>query len=114
MAMAGMLLGRLTAARWRVKRDRRGIHAALGRDLAQSPGVAATINGRRITVRQLADECIARYGREMLENEINFKLLSQELKKKRLRVTQAQIDEEVARAAEAYGYVTENGPDVDK
>ncbi len=80
----------------------------------QSPGVAATINGRQITIRALADECIARYGREMLDNEINFKLLSQELKKKNLSVSQAQIDEEVGRAAEAFGYVTESGPDVKK
>lgn len=80
----------------------------------QQPGVAATINGQPITMRQLADECIGRHGRDVLEGEVNRAILDQELRKTRKVVTNEAIDQEIARAAEAYGYITpQGGPDVD-
>jgi parvulin-like peptidyl-prolyl isomerase len=81
----------------------------------QMPGIAATINGRKLTMQQLAEECIARHGAEVLHGEINRKILEQELKRRRLAVTQQDIDAEVARAAEAFGYVKKDlTPDVDQ
>ena len=44
------------------------------------PGVAATINGGQIAMKQLADECVARHGKDVLEGEINRRLLDQELR----------------------------------
>jgi len=80
----------------------------------QMPGVAATINGRRITVRELTAECIRRHGGDVLEGEINRMLLTQQLQKSNTSVTQEDIDYEIARAAESYGFVTEeNKPDID-
>jgi parvulin-like peptidyl-prolyl isomerase len=80
---------------------------------AASPGVAATINGKQISLTQLADECITRHGEEVLDGEINRKVLSQELAKKKLVIEKPDIDSEVARAADAYGFQTKDGqPDV--
>ena len=80
---------------------------------AKMPGVAATINGKPITMRDLAEECIARHGDEMLEQMIDRKLLEIELKKRNIRVAQEDIDAEIARAAAASGRVTKDGkPDV--
>ncbi|MBP89470.1 MAG: peptidylprolyl isomerase [Planctomycetaceae bacterium] len=79
----------------------------------QLPGVAATINGRRIPMQQLSDECLLRYGKEVLEGEINRAILTQELKRQNKSVTQPAIDEEIARAADSYGYIKkDNTPDV--
>jgi parvulin-like peptidyl-prolyl isomerase len=79
----------------------------------QQPSVAATINNQQITIAQLAEECIARHGVDVLDAEINFMLLQQALKSKQLSVSGAEVDAEVARAAEAYGFLTsDKKPDV--
>jgi parvulin-like peptidyl-prolyl isomerase len=81
----------------------------------QMPGVAATVNGRPITLQELAEECIARHGADVLDGEINRKILQQELNRKRLVVGEQDLDAEVARAADSYGYVKPDGkPDVEK
>jgi parvulin-like peptidyl-prolyl isomerase len=78
------------------------------------PGVAATINGRPITIAQLEAECVKRHGTDVLEGEINRKILSQELAKRKITVTNQDIDSEIARAAESYGKFQTDGktPDV--
>ncbi|MEQ8787841.1 MAG: peptidylprolyl isomerase [Pirellulaceae bacterium] len=70
----------------------------------QMPGVAATLNGRQIALDELAEECIARHGGDVLEGEINRLILMQELQRRNLVVSQADLDAEVIRAAESYGY----------
>ncbi len=45
------------------------------------PGVAATVNGSPITIRQLDEECIARHGRSVLEGMITREILDQECRK---------------------------------
>jgi parvulin-like peptidyl-prolyl isomerase len=81
----------------------------------QQPGTAALINGNPITLAQLNEDCLLRHGRDVLEGEINRKLLTQELKKKGVTVTQEDLDEEVARAAVLYGCTNKDGSaDVEK
>ena len=81
----------------------------------QFPGVAATVNGKPISLQQLSEECVVRFGEEVLEGEINRKVLQQELNRKKMVVTEQDIDQEVARAADSYGYLTKDGkPDVDR
>ena len=81
--------------------------------LARLPGIAATVNGRQITMRQLSEECITRHGTEVLDGEINRKLLTQALKAANATVTERDLDVEIARAAETYGYLKKDGsPDV--
>jgi parvulin-like peptidyl-prolyl isomerase len=81
----------------------------------QLPGVAATINGQKISVEQLAEECIIRNGKAVLDGEINRRLLQQALKAKGQQVTEDDIDQEIARAADAYGYLQPDGtPDIQR
>lgn len=80
----------------------------------QMPGVAATINGQPVTIQTLADECALRHGKEVLDGEINRLILAQELKKRGKTVEKNDLDAEVARAADAYGYIKADGsPDVE-
>ena len=77
------------------------------------PGVVAILNGQQITVRELAEECITRYGVDVLEGEINRQLLSQALMAKNKEVVQEDILAEIKRAADSRGYIDDAGkPDV--
>ena len=81
----------------------------------QMPGVAATINDQKISVQQLAEECIERHGRDVLDGEINRKILLQALKRKNQQVAEQDLDQEIARAADAYGFLKPDGtPDIEK
>ena len=73
------------------------------------PGVAASINGQPITVQQLAEECITRHGADVLDGEINRKLLLQALARVKKQVLAKDIDAEIERAADSYGYLTKDG-----
>lgn len=79
------------------------------------PGVVATVNGDRITMKQLGAECLLRHGEEVLEIEISQLLLEQALKTANLQVTKEELETEVRHAAELAGVVDEQGnPDVVK
>ena len=79
----------------------------------QMPGVAATINNGQVTIKQLSDECLALHGKDVLEGEINRRLLEQELKRRGRSVTQKDIDNEITRAADSYGFIKpDRSPDV--
>ena len=64
------------------------------------PGVAATVNGIKVLKNQVAEECITRYGKMMLEVEVNRTLLVQELERNGVSVEQEEVTAEIARAAE--------------
>lgn len=81
----------------------------------QMPGIAATVNDTQISKRFVAEECIVRYGQQMLETEINRLLLIQELQKNNMQVSQDDINAEIERAAASYGYFAAGGKvDVDR
>lgn len=73
------------------------------------PGVAATIGAQQILIRDLAEECISRHGKQVLEGEINRLVLSQALRRQNVTVEQEDIDNEVDRAADAYGFLQKDG-----
>ncbi|WP_286177676.1 peptidylprolyl isomerase [Rhodopirellula sp. JC639] len=75
----------------------------------QYPGVAAIVNNQRITIAQLAAECVKRHGKDVLDGEINRKLLTQALSKAKKTVADADIQAEIARAAKSYGYIRSDG-----
>ncbi len=71
----------------------------------QHPGVAAIINGQQLTIQALAEECIARHGEDVLEGELNRKLLTQALQRKSVQVSDQDLDIELSRVADAYGFL---------
>jgi hypothetical protein len=71
------------------------------------------INGHQISIRELAEECLERYGDDVLEGTINRKMIDQALKKKNIQVGEADLAAEIERAAVAMNKVDEAGkPDV--
>ncbi len=78
------------------------------------PGVAAVINGHKITNRELAEECIERYGEDVLRGTINRRLLEQACEKRNLTITKEDLDREIARAASRWLPLKPDGsPDVE-
>ena len=73
------------------------------------PGVVATVNGDRITIKQLGQECLARHGDDVLENEISHLLLKQSLRQAGISITDADLQAEVRHAAELAGMVDDQG-----
>jgi parvulin-like peptidyl-prolyl isomerase len=79
----------------------------------QMPGVAAVINGQKITLRELAEECMERHAGDVLDGTINRRLLEQALRKRKLAVSDGELDAEIGRAALAMGKIKDDGqPDV--
>ena len=76
---------------------------------AQYPGVAAIVNRQGIPMQRLDEACVKRHGVQILEGEINRKLIEGALAKARLQVTQADIDTEIRRAADYYGFMKQDG-----
>ncbi len=75
----------------------------------QLPGIVSTVNGDQITMSQLGDECLLRYGKEVLEVEISQVLLQQSLADSQQTVTQEDVDREVRHAAILAGVVDKQG-----
>jgi parvulin-like peptidyl-prolyl isomerase len=73
------------------------------------PGTVATINGDRITMKELGDECLVRHGKEVLETEISHLLLEQAADKANVKITRADLDAEVEHAAELAGVTDKEG-----
>jgi hypothetical protein len=73
------------------------------------PGVVAMVNGDRITMRELGQECMLRHGKEVLEVEISQLLLQQALDASGQTVTDTDLEAEVRHAAELSGVVDRQG-----
>jgi parvulin-like peptidyl-prolyl isomerase len=81
----------------------------------QYPGVVALINGEQVRYEELAEECLLRYGEEVLEIEISHLLLQQALAKSNLTVSEQDLLAEISHAAKLSGVVTSDGqPDIAK
>jgi parvulin-like peptidyl-prolyl isomerase len=81
----------------------------------QYPGVVAIINGEQILYQELAEECLLRYGEEVLNVEISHVLLQQSLAKANLTVSDQDLQSEISHAAKISGVLTKDGqPDIEK
>jgi parvulin-like peptidyl-prolyl isomerase len=81
----------------------------------QMPGVVAMINGEQIRYQELAEECVLRYGEQVLDVEISHLLLNQALSKVNLAVTEQDLNAEIGHAAQLSGVVNPQGqPDIEK
>ena len=63
----------------------------------------AIVNNQVISRQQLADECVARKGKEILETLINRTLIEQALKSRKQEITAAEIDQEIDNVAHRFG-----------
>jgi parvulin-like peptidyl-prolyl isomerase len=80
----------------------------------QYPGIAALINDRRITILELAEECIERNGKQVLEGMVNRRIIEQACKAQRIEVSEADVDAEILRTALSMGKTKADGtPDIE-
>lgn len=70
--------------------------------------VLARVDGYNITWREVADECIARYGRDVLDSIINRTIIQQACAKRNITVTNAEVRNEVTRIAAKFKLTPEN------
>lgn len=83
--------------------------------MAQYPGVAAIVKGQSIPMQRFDEACVKRHGIKILEGEINRKLIEGALINNQFQVTQADIDAEIRRAADYFGYMNPDGtPNVEE
>jgi parvulin-like peptidyl-prolyl isomerase len=81
---------------------------------AQYPGVAAIANRQSIPVVEFEKTIVRRHGLQVLDGEINRKLIEDALTKAGAQITQADITAEINRAADYYGFVNNDGsPNLD-
>ena len=77
------------------------------------PDVVALVNGDRITMQELGNECLLRHGEEVLEGEISRLLLEQAVTTAKITVSQEDLDAEMLHAAELAGVLDAQGnPDL--
>ena len=73
------------------------------------PDVVATVNGDRVTMQELGNECLLRHGEEVLEAEISRMLLEQAVTAANIKVTREDLDAEMRHGAELAGVVDKAG-----
>lgn len=76
----------------------------------EHPGVVGMVSGVPITRPALAEDCISRFGKQVLEGEINRTMLEGALKQRKVSVSQDMLDTEMERAALESGFVSKNDP----
>ncbi|MEI8370365.1 MAG: peptidylprolyl isomerase [Planctomycetia bacterium] len=76
---------------------------------ATLPGVAALVNGAPVSLDRVRQACLDRHGLDVLEVLVTRTLLSQAMAKNEVGVTQADIEAEVTRGAEAMGFRRADG-----
>jgi foldase protein PrsA len=73
--------------------------AEIKRRMVNPTDPICVINGEVITRQQLADECVARRGEEILDSLIARKLIEQALKTQKMEVTASEVEAEIDRIA---------------
>jgi len=76
---------------------------------AQYPGVAAIVNRQSVPIDQFDQALVKRHGPQILDGEINRKLIEEALTRAGQQVTQADIDGEIMRAADYFGFLNNDG-----
>ena len=69
---------------------------------SQHPGIAALLNGREISIRELAELCIQKHGKEALNDMINRLLVEQACRRENIQMTEQDIDNEIREMALNY------------
>lgn len=71
----------------------------------QSPSgkVLARVNGKSISYETVAQECMDRYGVEVLENVINRVLIQQACTAKSVTITEGEVEQEIVRISKRFG-----------
>lgn len=72
------------------------------------PRYLARVNGELIPWETVAEECMARYGEEVLDSVIHRTLIQQACQEQGITVTQAEVNEEIVRIAKRFNQTAKN------
>ncbi len=70
--------------------------------LGSTAPALARVNGRTIPYDVVARECFDRIGKEVLDNMINRTIILQEMEKRNLTITEAELNQEVVKIAKRF------------
>ena len=73
-----------------------------GNATSSQQNIVAVVNGEQIQRNELAQECIAQFGKEVLEGVMNKYLITSYCDKKGVKVTRQDVDEEIGRLAKKF------------
>ncbi len=73
----------------------------------QESAVVASVNGQAITREGLAREALRHHGNEVLELLVNRHLIAQECRRRGITITSAEVDAEIERMAQRFGFSVE-------
>ena len=79
---------------------------------SEPPRVVADVGGEKILEKDLAEECLWQYGLEELKDVVKKYLIQTECDRLKIVVTQPEINDEVARMAQSFGFTTEEWLDL--
>ena len=68
--------------------------------------IVAVVNGQQITRQSLANESVRRFEEKVIESVINKQLVYNELVRRNIRVTEQDVNDEIARQAGKLGFST--------
>lgn len=71
------------------------------------PKIVAQVNGITIGRDELAEECLRRHGKEMLESMVNKHLIAEECKRRNIVITREEVDAEIERMAQRFNLPVE-------
>jgi len=76
---------------------------AAGRASVGQERYLARVNGELVTWDEVAQECVDRHGKDVLENVINRKIIQQACTQQNITVTEAEVNQEVLRISKRFG-----------
>ena len=76
---------------------------AAGRASVGQQRYLARVNGELVTWDEVAQECVDRHGKDVLENVINRKIIQQACTQQNITVTEAEVNQEVLRISKRFG-----------
>ena len=75
----------------------------------QYPGVAALLNGKAISLQELADLCVLKHGREALKDMIHRRIIEQACRRETIVISEQDISKEIQEMAFNYLPLLPNG-----
>jgi parvulin-like peptidyl-prolyl isomerase len=72
------------------------------KDSEAGPPIVAVVNNQSITLQDLAQQCVLRYGDQILDNIVNRYLILQACQSKKIEISQKDVDDEIARVASKF------------
>ena len=75
----------------------------------QYPGVAALVNGREVSIKELADTCVQKHGAEVVDDMILRLIVEQACRRANIQITDQDIDKEIWEMAFEHLPLLQNG-----